>query len=220
MKYLTTPTLLLLAIVALAAWFPQDDYTIRYGKWKKLYAQEQIKTLKDGTLLVRLHTRNKAIDLYRNNGQHEIANRIEDDQYQENKAIVAAFNEYFDFAKVYFFYADDTDKIKAGQEGVVFINHLMKADPNIAPNLDTFMVAEFSPLEGETRVIPGDTLVPLPDYVQGETLERALLVRDQNFMQMRSPFPYYVRAANRGKPARQVARLNSMLHSYYASATK
>jgi hypothetical protein len=133
---------------------------------------------------------------------------------------VSAFNEYFNFAKVYFFYADDTDKIKARQEGVVFVNHLMQADPSIAPNLDAFMVAEFGPLEGETRVIPGDTLVPLPDHVQGETLERALVVRDANFMQMRSPFPYYVRAANRAKPERQVARLNNLLHTYYVNATK
>ncbi len=212
---------LLLAAVALAAWVPfDDDYSLRYGRWKKQYAQQQVKALKGGTLLVRLHTRTKAIDLYRQNGQHAIANKIEDDQYQENKAIVAGFNEYFDFAKVYFFYADDTDKVKAGNVNGVFLNNQMKPDPTLVLELDTFLVAEFGPLEGETRVIPGDTLVPLPDYVQGEVLERALVVRDKNFMQMRDPFPYYIRGANRNKPGKQIARLNDQLNVYYINATK
>lgn len=212
---------LLLAVLALTAWHPQDDdYNIRYNKWKRLYAKEQIKALKEGVLLVRLQTRNKSIELHRKNGNPGLANQIEDDQYQENKAIMAAFGQHFNFAPVYFFYADDTDKIKSGQTSGLFLNAQMKPDAAIQPKLDFFMVAEFGPLEGETRVIPGDTLVPLPDYVPGEVLERALVVRDQNFMQMRDPFPYYTRAANRNKPEKSVTKLNDQLHLYFKNATK
>ncbi|CAN5370410.1 hypothetical protein BH09BAC1_BH09BAC1_03160 [soil metagenome] len=210
----------LFAFIALVAWHPQDDAKTRYAKWKRQYAQEQIKALKGGTLLVRLHSRDKSVNLYRQNGQHEIANKIEDEQFQENKAIVAAFTRYFNFSKVYFFNADDTEKIKAGNMQGIFLNSQMQGDATIAPRLDTFMVAEFGPLEGETRVIPGDTLVPLPDYVSGEVLERALVIRDKNFMQMRDPFPYYIRGANRSKIEKQVTRLNERLQSYYLNATK
>ncbi len=219
MKRYTTLSLLL-ALFVLAAWYPQDDYSIRYGKWKKQYAQEQIKALKDGVLLVRLQTRNKSIDLYRKNGQHDIANKIEDEQYQENKGIVAAFNQYFDYAPVYFFYADDTELIKAGKTSGVFLNNKLLQTDSIKPKLDFYMVAEFGPLEGETKVIPGDTLVALPDYVPGEVLERALVMRDRNFMQMRDPFPYYIRAAFKSKAEKQVTKLNEQLHSYLKTATK
>jgi hypothetical protein len=212
---------LILGIVLLTAWNPEDDYSLRYGKWKKQYAQQQIKALKDGgVMLVRLHTRNKAIDLHRKNGQHDIANKIEDEQYQENKSILAAFDQYFNFAPVYFFYSDDTEKIKTGNTAGVFLNNKLMATDSIIPNLGFFMVAEFGPLEGETRVIPGDTLVALPDYVPGEILERALVIRDHNFMQMRAPFPYYLRAAIKNKPEKQVNRMNEQLYSYYKSATK
>lgn len=218
----TLPTLaLLLGIVILAAWYPQDDYSLRYSKWKKQYAQQQITALKNGgVLLVRLQTRTKSIDLYRNNGQHNVANRIEDEQYQENKAIVSAFNQLFNFAPVYFFYADNTDKVQAGNTTGIFLNSKLVATDSINPKLDFFMVAEFGPLEGETKVIPGDTLVALPDYVPGDLLERALVVRDHNFMQMRSPFPYFVRAAAKNKSGKQVNRLNEQLHSYFKNATK
>lgn len=204
----------------LAAWYPQDDYSLKYAKWKKEYAKAQIKALKDGVLLVRLQTRNKSIDLYRKNGQHDVANKIEDAQYQENKDIMGAFNQYFDFAPVYFFYADDTDKIKTGDAAGVFLNNKMQPTDSIKPNLSFFMVAEFGPLEGETKVIPGDTLVALPDYVPGEILERALVMRDHNFMQMRDPFPFYIRAAVVGKPEKQVTKLNDQLHAYLKTATK
>ncbi len=216
----TTILSLLIAFIGLIAWHPQDEYSTRYNKWKRQYAKEQIKKLKNGVMLVRLHTRNKSVELRRQNGQHEIANKIEDDQYQENKAIIAAFGQYYNFSPVYFFYADDTDKIKAGNAAGLFLNSQMKPDAAIQPKLDFFMVAEFGPLEGETRVIPGDTLVPLPDYVAGEILERALVIRDQNFMQMRDPFPYYIRAANRKRPDKQVTRLNEQLHLYLKNATK
>lgn len=207
-------------MVLLAAWYPQDDFSIRYGKWKRQYAQEQIKALTGGVLLVRLQTRNKSIDLHRKNGQHDIANRIEDEQYQENKDIVDAFNQHFSFAPVFFFYADDTELIKSGKSSGVFLNNKLVRADSIKPNLNFYMVAEFGPLEGETKVIPGDTLVPLPDYVAGEVLERALVMRDKNFMQMRDPFPYYIRAANKGKAEKQVINLNEQLFSYLKTATK
>lgn len=215
-----TLVLLVLMAAVLAAWHPQDDYSERYVRWKRDYAKAQIKELKEGVLIVRLHTRTKSIDLYRQNGNAALANKMEDDQYQENKEIMAAFAQNFDYAPVYFFFSDDTERIKAGDTKGVFLNSKMLPDTSINPALSFYMVAEYGPLEGETRVIPGDTLVPLPDYVPGEILERALVVKDKNFLQMRDPFPYYIRAANRGGADKQVAKLNAQMHSYLKNATK
>lgn len=220
MKKTTILSFLLLLLLPSVAWRPQDDYSLRYNKWKKQYAEQQIKALKEGALLVRLHTRNKAIELYRNSGNTTVANKIEDEQYQENKAIMAAFNEFFNFAPIFFFFADDTEKIKVGGTRGVFLNHKMLPDTTINPILTFYMVAEFAPLEAETRVIPGDTLVATGDYVASGVLERALLVRDKSFMQMRSPFPYYIRAANKSKAEKPVSRLNEQLQAYFQNVTK
>src|SRR6185436_17372500 len=73
--------------------------------WKDS-ARSYIRQLKEGAILVRLHTRAAAIAKLRTMGNDRDANTIESIQREENKEIVLAFRTEFHFCKVYFFFAD------------------------------------------------------------------------------------------------------------------
>ena len=73
-------------------------------------AKTQIKELKEGVLLVRLHTKQPVIDAMKERGSFKKAHYIKEKQEAVNKEIVAAFKD-FDFCKVYFFYSQFSDSL-------------------------------------------------------------------------------------------------------------
>lgn len=214
---MTRSLLILLALLTFSTTlFGQDEeYSDKYRKWKKQYSSDCITDLKDGALYVRLFSRSKAIELYLKNGQDNIAERIMQEQFEENRAIMQAFNEYFTFCDVYFFYSDDSKAVAAGEPGL-FLNAKLKRDTSIHSNSSFFMVAEFGPLKKESFVIPGDepkNQAPAGGYA----IERALVMMDSTFMQMPPPFPYYINAVFEKQITKQVSRLNERLKAFYDS---
>lgn len=212
---MTRSLLILFAIglLSFSATAQNDEYSDKYRKWKKQYSADCITNLKDGALYVRLFTRSKAVELYLKNGQDKIAERIMQEQFEENRSIMQAFNDQFDFCNVYFFFSDDTKQVTSGQAGY-FLNNKMKKDTSIHCNSKFFMLAEFGALKKESFVIPGDE----PENkapAGGNAIERALVMKDATQMQMPPPFPYYVSAVFEKQIPNQVKKLNDRLKAYY-----
>lgn len=151
-------------------------------------AEEAIKRLKEGTLLVRLPSRQRKIDAM----EEVLSGYAPDDKrrarmerlLQEtrveaatfNRNMMTAFRDSFDFAEVRFFYDYNTPKLKAGESAGLFLNETLRADPSIQLPDGSYYILGF----GQTH----------KEYSDG--LE-AMFIMSSDFERMGPPFPYYQR---------------------------
>ncbi len=177
-----------------------------YRRKKRIKSKDQIKQLEDGTLLVMLNTAGNKIDALRKIGAHKTANRIELQQETENNSIVAAFNKHFTFCDVEFFYCKNSRNIKNRKFSNVFLNDSLIIDNSIS--IDTakpIFIAAFTSLEQDTMKYfshysyeydsNGDFGKAENYYTPSSDIDFiALVIKDENFVQLNRPFPYYTRA--------------------------
>lgn len=176
---------------------------------KKEYAEYSIQHLKEGSLLVRLNFKTKAIDLLEQAGNKTGAEEMRSIQLEENKAIMNAFRSYFTFCPVYFFSIDSTEALLRGARQGYFLNSDLRVDPSISVKTPFVMVAEFGVLE---TALPADKTQPEQEESRRGLMADALLVRDSQLKQLENPFPYYVHL---GKLEARVKKLDKRLRRYY-----
>lgn len=199
---------------------------------KELHAstKEQIHQLKNGVLLVRLKTRSNAITELRKMGAHAKADLVEKKQAEFNLNIVAAFRKKFNFCPVYFFYSDYSDTIKAKHfDKVIFLNDSLRPNPALKFDGKGFLVADFGTVEQDTAKSfsyssyePDDdfSVKRVDHYNGGPSFSYdGLIIRSDQFIQLRHPFPYFVRTRdprpNKKKLNRTVRAMNKKLTSFY-----
>lgn len=151
-------------------------------------AEEVIKSLKDGTLLVRLPSRQRKIDAMeqvlsgyapddkRRPRMEKLLRETREEAATFNRNMMTAFRDSFDFSEVRFFYDYNTPKLKAGESAGLFLNEELTADPSIPLPDGSYFILGF----GQTQ----------KDYSDG--LE-AMYIMDSDFKRMTAPFPYYQR---------------------------
>ncbi|MFC5269362.1 hypothetical protein [Adhaeribacter terreus] len=209
---------------------PEMEETIRKshrpaGKKKEVIPSEvqartHIQNLKNGVLLVRLRTSEKAIISLEKAGNEQMAATLRRRQEAENKRLIAAFQQHFKFCPVYFFLSSYSDKIKSGDYKGSFVNENLEltAAPEIADR--NYYVAEITDLE-QYRPEPDD----LNSSNNAEVSFKALVVRDNDFHQLNKPFPYFIKASQNIPPRKRsepemVELLNGNLVSFYKSTLK
>lgn len=172
---------------------------------KKRVAEEQIKNLKNGTLLVRLKTSEPKINALIKMGDLEEASKIKKAQDIENKKIVAAFKNNFNFCKTVFFFSNNSDNVRKGNCENIFLNDSLIIDEfKFVDTSKSIFIAEFGTIEQDTLKHlsiysyepDGDWSVKkVSNYYGGPDFGfDALIIRDKNFVQLSKPFPYYTRA--------------------------
>lgn len=171
-------------------------------------AKQAISILKNGALLVRLNFKQKQVEHFEKFNNNKEANRIRKKQLKLNLHIINAFNDLYKFSPVYFFGMEDSRKIVDGKYNeITFYNDQGLADPSIKIASSDFLIAEFGMVEKDTSNNQGAT-----------TSMNALVVRSNEFVQLRDPFPFYAgyspiaRAKKRFRMP--VLRLNERLHNY------
>lgn len=163
-------------------------------------AKTQIKELKEGILLVRLHTKQPVIDAMLEKGLTNKADYISAKQEVKNKEIVAAFKG-FEFCKVYFFYSQFSDSLKNGNyENITILNDSLLPTE---VELTNFYIADFGNVkknyENDTTNVKRNELAKKgregkKKYKGGSNLSiRAMVISDSQFNQLKSPFPFYTR---------------------------
>lgn len=202
---------------------------ISHRKQLRITNEQYIRQLHDGALLVRLKTKKNSIAALRKIGNNKLADKLEKQQAELNKAIVAAFSAYFDFCPAYFFFSDYSEAVRTKRmDQVAFLNAELLPDTSIRLKNTGFLTAEFGAIEQDpAQIIGGDY------YAQGENgLEKrtqytgapnmgfeALIVQSDQFIQLRKPFPYYVRTFDAARKPKSVVRiLNKNLHRFYRIA--
>lgn len=170
----------------------------------KAIARQQIQDLRNGVLLVRLQTSKTKIDALRSAGHQKKAIEAEQAQFAENQKIMKAFSENFSFCPVYFFTSDKTLQVKNRIFSNVFVDSTLQIDSTISlPQDIKIFFAEFGTIgddenygkTGYRYQNPANMREKIPSFQGGAEIQfSALVVYDSNFVQLKRPFPYYVRS--------------------------
>lgn len=208
---------------------------VSYAQKCRQAAGQYITTLHEGALLVRLKTRVTTIETMRQHGLAKRADKIERIQTEENRKIIIAFREYFDFCPVYFFYSDYSQHVTNGAwSEVAFVNDSGHIDSSIIFDGRPFLMAEFANIQADTMkyfaghymAADGKRLERREAFRSGPGFEfHALVVKNKNFVQIAAPFPYYVRTICllpllRRRPKAVVRVMDHKLQNYYEKVRK
>jgi hypothetical protein len=196
----------------------------------KRTAISQIKQLHSGALLVRLHTNAYVIEALRKKGRLNEADALEKKQRMVNVKIVAAFKAEYHFCPVYFFSSSYSKLVEERQfDQVTFVNDSLMADEKIQLTESNFFTAEFGTIEQDTTKYLSDYTKELdsngnykmvPNYIGGANPGfEVIAIKSDRFVQLRKPFPYYVRTYSTlffKRSANKTVRLMSKkLSKYY-----
>ena len=168
---------------------------IQQGKYD---ARQNIRMLKQGALFIRLQTSILKIDGLKQRGRNKEAEKIRVEQEEENKSIAASFHCCFDFCKVYFFYSTFSAEVKNGNYKPYLMDWNFQNDSTF--NGNNYLIGEFD--ESATTNID------------------AFIIKDKNYVQLNSPFPFLTRRnamliSTRSKDE-VVRKMNLQLNDYWA----
>ncbi|MFK7905055.1 MAG: hypothetical protein AB8B69_08020 [Chitinophagales bacterium] len=176
----------------------------------KASAVSNIQKLQKGALLVRLKTRKKTIDAFKNSGYLKMADQVEMKQKAKNQKLMNAFRKNFSFCEVYFFYSEDSEKIMEGEYEGIFLNENLEKDARIVLKEDFILTAEVGSIVKDPVSVDASG----NEYAATSGMsESVLIIKDSNFEQLRRPFPYYVKAGDRFID-KKVAKLNKRLFAF------
>ena len=167
-------------------------------------AKNHIQSLKKGMLLVRLHGNQKKIAALKEVGFHLHAITADDEQRDRNKKIIQAFHKHYKFSKVYFFYANNTKEVTAGEfENVLFEDTLFE--------LKTFDLSK------EDTYILDSRHAYFEDKKKGKN---GYLILQLDLQPLSKPFPYRVKGKTlfaRRTLDQMVILLNEKFTAFYES---
>jgi hypothetical protein len=201
----------------------------------KTVAEKQINQLKAGALLVRLQTKKNSVSALRQTGQDKLADKIETRQNEYNFSIVTAFKNNFRFCPVYFFLSDYSKYIVEKQfDKVIFLNDRLVEDTTIKFNYESFLTAEFGTIEQDTAKYfayyrnesnNNEGLEKNKNYYGEPGLGfSALIIKSEQFIQLKRPFPFYVRTYESLPIEREkgmvVSQMNKKLSNFYYKVKK
>lgn len=215
MKYIKTLLIALFPVITFSA--AAQEALPQNATWKDS-ARFYIMQLKEGAVVVRLHSRSAAIEKLKAMGSNQYANAIAAMQRQENREIIESFRTAFTFCRVYFFFTDSTDALLQGKRTGFFVNDSLQIDPAIRLNETFFLVAD----KGNPTVYQKkyDPTQPDMDYSERSYLNETIFLLDQNLKPLKSPFPRYAQARFSGSSwtnywIGKVRGLNAKLLSFY-----
>ena len=193
-------------------------------------SKQQINQMQNGALLIRLKTRKNSITALRKGGQNKKADKIEKKQAKYNMEIVNGFKTEFDFCPTYYFYSDYSQEAIDGQfDKIEFLNDSLQYDSTITFNYTKYLTAEFGIIEQDTtQYIDGyyyvhgtkDGLEKRTKYNGGTNMTfGALIIKNNQFVQLRKPFPYYSRTLYsvplKRSPKLVIRTMNTKLHGFH-----
>ncbi|MEA3495674.1 MAG: outer membrane beta-barrel protein [Bacteroidota bacterium] len=177
----------------------------------KEISYKQIKEMKNAVLVVRLKSSSNKIKALKEKGDFDMAKKVEQEQRKENLEILRTFKKHFDFCKVYFVSNKNTAEVKKNGFKNVFLNDSLVIDKNIIVKTNKIFVAEFGIIDQQEEGNP----------VISDAEIHALIIKNENFKQLHTPFPFYVNIndfIDERKVEEVIWLMNKNLHSYYKLA--
>jgi len=171
----------------------------------------------------------------RKTGKLKQAVRIEKRQAKTNKKIVRAFQNEFSFCPTYFFFSNHSKKVRNKEfDSFIFLDENLLPDTTIKLDPNTpFLLAEFGKIEQDTikyfdsyYYLPGKNgMERRTKFHGGPKIElAALIIKSEQFVQLRKPFHYCVRVSPiipiRRSPKKVVKRMNNRLRRFHKRKSK
>ena len=197
-------------------------------------AFRHILEMKESVLFVRLKTMEHSIAALRVQGRDQQADNLEAQIRNQNERIVRAFNEHYTFTPVYFFYSYNSNKVMNGD----FTNSLLDGvDLPIQQELPAdskYYIADFGILEPDTATFfMGYDWIPDGNFSRKKIRREyrattfrfgALKVKGPDFVQLRSPFPFWVKTYGqflfKRDPNAIVIRFEEKLQDFFERAVR
>lgn len=236
-KILIGLLLLFISATGISQDAPTKKKKTSFRRQLKASTKVQINQLKEGALLVRLQTKRNSINALKKIGKNKLADDLEKKQAEYNLNIISAFRAKFIFCPVYFFFSDYSKNIREREfNQVVFLNDSLLADTTIKFDNKNFLTAEFGTIEQDTakyfsyHSIEADpdknwSVKKVSNYYGGPNMGfEALIIRNDKFIQLRHPFPYFVRTRAKMPKKRilnkTVKTMNKKLFKFYRQKNK
>jgi hypothetical protein len=184
-------------------------------------AWQQVKSLRKGVLVVRLKTREKTIEAYRNAGNMKLAEKIAADKKKENRAITDAFQTEFRFCPVRFIFSEDSRNLVA-HDTVSLLNAALEVAGRGSLKDTFFLIAEYGLALDNVRSNENEK-----EYKRMlETTEGtqpsgspAFIILDTTMKQLQPPFPAVAFPNPLAPQANQmpgaISRLNARLFNLF-----
>jgi hypothetical protein len=181
----------LIFLLVVFATYGQEPFRIEEKKKATEDAQEHIREFKSGFLLVRLDDKKKEIEYYNKYENFDEAKRIQEKQGKINDQILLAFKKYFTMCPVYYFNMSDTRNLLDEKYAAIKVYDAFGVEvPNVDLSTGKFYIAEFG-------IANQDEVTNDENVNDGEYNERmavsALVIRTNTLLELRDPFPYFVR---------------------------
>lgn len=184
-----------------------------------MQARAKALKLKNGILLVNLHTYTNTVTSLQKIGKNKEADKLQSDLKQMNQQIITAFEKYFKYCKVYYFYSNNSDSILAHQYANVVFDSAYNPVPAILLDTTSVFIADFSTTDNN-RNANSDPDDKWEKSKANDFTMSGLIMRDKNMIQLNKPFPYYVRVSNfemilpKEKIYKAVIKLNRKLNEF------
>ena len=184
-------------------------------KAKRVDAVGQLEMVKENALLVRLNSHNNKVEALRKASEFEEAERLLQNDIEENQKTIEAFRENYTFSKVYFFQSSDGNKLKNGEYDQVT---LFDTDNNEIHDKaflkNGYLVATFSSVYQYQLVYEDGEQIRVP--IAGIGGLPALVVLDKDYIQLSNPFPFRVPTMyNEDFKKGAVKELDLQFHQFY-----
>ena len=171
--------------------FGQDSPRVEEKKKAEAIAKQHLQEMQGGFLLVRLDDKKTEIDYYLKYQNDDEAKRVKEKQEKINEQIRLAFTKYFTMCPVYFFYMSDTrNLLDKNYEMMNITDALLLSVSSLDLSSGKFYVAEFG-IANQDEVTNDENV---NDGVYTERMAvSALVIRTSEMLELRDPFPYFVR---------------------------
>ena len=147
-------------------------------------AWNNIETLKDGVLLVRLQTGNSKVEALKKAGLSEKAEAARNAADARNLRIQKALKEHFDYCPVYFFYSDKSEEILAGNfESVTDIEFKKAQNPKFKEG--KWLMGDFGLTQNAVDLSTDRETIP-----SASKGLYSFVIKNRHFVQLEEPFPY------------------------------
>lgn len=175
--------------------------TLSIRKQRVWASKNQVKKLKDGTLLFRLQTLQPKIDAMKKAGLIEESKTVEEEQRELNLGLVKAFKAAYKFSNALFFYSHSSNQVRNKKFSNIFLNYSLEVDSSISlPKREVIFTAGFQNIERDTiKIFQSNDMRENfePIYYGGTDYTfTALVIMDDQFQQLFRPFSYYTRVAS------------------------
>lgn len=163
-----------------------------FYKRRHAVAKWQINQLKNGALVVRLHTNQKVIEGLRKIGKADLATQKEYEMMAINKNIILAFSKYYTFSKVYFFFSQYSDSLLNGARKGIFVDSNLVINPGIEMKESFYLIAERDNVYNSSIGFVKEDTARFMKETGNASMEAAIVMKNKYGHQLKDPFPVYV----------------------------